>query len=105
MNMSNALQQQHSTLQSQLKYKHIGITNMKTKIISQIVLTLGLVFVLGSAITPAHGGTEQTSASAIDALDQLLPVVTIHRLITLAEEKSVPSCWARVRQSRWLQSL
>jgi hypothetical protein len=30
---------------------------MKTKIISKILLTLGLVFVLGSAVTPVHGGS------------------------------------------------
>jgi len=33
------------------------INNMKTKIISKILLTLGLVFVLGSAVTPVHGGS------------------------------------------------
>jgi hypothetical protein len=31
------------------------ITNMKTKIISKFLLTLGLVFLLGSAITQVHG--------------------------------------------------
>ena len=31
---------------------------MKTKIISKILLTLALVFVLGSAITHVHGGTQ-----------------------------------------------
>ena len=51
---------------------------MKTKIIRRILLTLGLVFVLGSAITPVHGGTEPTSGSAIDSLSQQLPVVSIH---------------------------
>ena len=39
---------------------------MKTKIISKILLSLGLMFVLGSAITQVHGE------------DQKLPVVTIH---------------------------
>ena len=51
---------------------------MKTKIISKILLTLGLVFVLGSAITPVHGGTRPSSASVIDSQDQQFPVVTIH---------------------------
>ena len=51
---------------------------MKTTIMSKILLTLSLVFVLGSAITPVHGGTEPTSASGIDPLSQLLPVVTIN---------------------------
>jgi hypothetical protein len=37
---------------------------MKTKIISKMLLSLGLVFVLGSAITQVHGGE--------------LPVITIH---------------------------
>jgi hypothetical protein len=49
---------------------HIRITNMKTQIISKILLTLGLVFVLGSAITPMHGGTQPSSASVVG--------VTIH---------------------------
>jgi hypothetical protein len=40
--------------------------HVKTKIISTILLSLGLVFVLGSAITQVHGEDEQ------------LPVVTIH---------------------------
>jgi len=48
---------------------------MKTKIISKILLTLGLAFVLGSAITHAHGGTEVSSPSVIGPPD--FPVVTI----------------------------
>src|SRR3984893_14747145 len=39
---------------------------MKTRIISKILLSLGLVFVLGSAITQVHSE------------DQKLPVITIH---------------------------
>jgi hypothetical protein len=38
---------------------------MNTKIISKILLSLGLVFVLGSAITQAHAGEQ-------------LPLITIH---------------------------
>ena len=38
---------------------------MKTKVISKIILSLGLVFVLGSAITPVQGGEQ-------------LPIVTIN---------------------------
>jgi hypothetical protein len=53
------------------------ITNMKTKIISKILLTLGLVLVLGSAVTPVHGGTQPSSASVIGPPDQL-PVVNIN---------------------------
>ena len=45
---------------------------MKTKIISKTLLGLGLVFVLGSAITQAHGG------SPAGAQDVQLPVITIH---------------------------
>ena len=78
MNTLNDLQKQHSTLQTQPKHKQIGITNMKTKIISKIFLTLGLVLVLGSAITPVYGGTEPAAASVTDSLSQQLPVVTIH---------------------------
>ena len=50
---------------------------MKTKIISKIILTLGLVLVLGSAVTPMHGGTQPSSASVIGPPDQL-PVVNIN---------------------------
>ena len=50
---------------------------MKTKIISKILLTLGLVLVLGSAVTPVHGGTQPSSASVIGPPDQL-PVVNIN---------------------------
>jgi hypothetical protein len=51
---------------------------MKTQIVSKILLTLGLVFVLASAITPVHGGTQPTSASVIGPPDQQFPVVTIN---------------------------
>jgi hypothetical protein len=54
------------------------INNMKTKIISKILLTLGLVLVLGSAVTPMHGGTQPTSASVIGPPPPQFPVVTIH---------------------------
>jgi hypothetical protein len=39
---------------------------MKTKVISKVLLSIGLLFVLGSAITQVHGE------------DDKLPVVTIH---------------------------
>ena len=45
---------------------------MKTKIISKLLLSLGLVFVLGSAITPLRG-----DSPAIPSPGQL-PVVSIH---------------------------
>ena len=51
---------------------------MKTKIISKTLLTLGLVLVLASAITPAHGGTQPSSASVIDPPPSQFRVVTIH---------------------------
>jgi hypothetical protein len=51
---------------------------MKTKISSKILLTLGLVLVLGSAVTPMHGGTQPSSASVIDPPPPQFPVVTIH---------------------------
>src|SRR5580704_5097207 len=50
---------------------------MKTKIISKILLTLALVFVLGSATTHVHGATQGSSPSVIGFPDQF-PVVTIH---------------------------
>ena len=51
---------------------------MKTKIISKILLTLALVFVLGSAITHVHGATQASSPSVIGPPDQQFPVVTIN---------------------------
>jgi hypothetical protein len=48
------------------------INNMKTKIISKLLLSLGLAFVLGSAITQVRG-----DSPAIPPPEQLL-VVTIH---------------------------
>jgi hypothetical protein len=50
---------------------------MKTKIISKILLTLTLAFVLGSAITQANGDTQGDSVSPIGPPDQS-PVVAIH---------------------------
>jgi hypothetical protein len=51
---------------------------MKTKIIGKILLTLGLVLVLGSAITPVHGATQGSSPSVIGSPDQQFPVVTVN---------------------------
>jgi hypothetical protein len=45
---------------------------MKTKLISKIVLSLGFVLVLGSAITQVHGG------SSASAQDVQLPAITIY---------------------------
>ena len=50
---------------------------MKTKIISKILLTLGLVLVLARAITPLHGGAQPSAASVIGPPDQA-PVVNIN---------------------------
>ena len=51
---------------------------MKTKIISKLLFTLALVFVLGNGITPLHGATQPSSASPIDPPPPQFPVVTIH---------------------------
>ena len=53
---------------------------MKTKIISKILLTLALAFVLGSAITHAHGGTQASFPSPIGPPDHQFPVITIHSI-------------------------
>ena len=45
---------------------------MKTKIISKILVGLGLVFVLGSAITQVYGGSPASSQG------EQMPVITIH---------------------------
>jgi hypothetical protein len=55
---------------------------MKTKMISQILLTLTLVFVLGSAITPVHGGTQASGGSVIGPPAAQFPFVTIHSVTT-----------------------
>src|SRR5262249_56082437 len=51
---------------------------MKTKMISKILLTLGLVFVLVSAITQVRGESEASSAFPTSSEDVNLPVITIH---------------------------
>jgi hypothetical protein len=51
---------------------------MNTKIISRILLSLGLVFVFGGAITQVHGGSATTSAYQISPQDQQVPVITVH---------------------------
>ena len=45
---------------------------MKTKILSKVLLSVGLAFVLGSAITQVRGGSLASSQ------DVQLPVITIH---------------------------
>jgi hypothetical protein len=57
---------------------------MKTKIISKILLTLALAFVLGSAITSVHGATQGSSPSVIGPPDQQFPVVTINSVTASA---------------------
>ena len=51
---------------------------MKTKIIRKILVSLGLVFVLVSAITQVHGGDTVSSAYLTSPEDVQLPAVTIH---------------------------
>ena len=51
---------------------------MRTKIISKILLTLALAFVLGSTITHVNGDTQGNSASPIGPPPPQFPVVTIH---------------------------
>ena len=82
---------------------------MNTKIISKILLSLGLVVVLGSAITPVHGGTQPSSDSVPGSPDQQLPVVTIHTTdnvtrgetgtFVLAENPRIPATTTFVRFS------
>ena len=50
---------------------------MKTKMISKILLILGLVLVLGGAVAPVDGAAQPSSASVIGPPDQL-PVVNIN---------------------------
>jgi hypothetical protein len=62
---------------------------MKTKIISKILLTLGLVLVLGSAVTPMHGGTQPSATSVIGPPPVQFPVVTIHTVNASASTGSI----------------
>ena len=55
---------------------------MKTKIISKILVGLGLVFVLGSAITQVRGDTQATPPPV------QLPAVTIHSTDNVARGKT-----------------
>jgi len=57
---------------------------MKTKIISKILLTLALVLMLGSAVTPMYGDTQPSSASVIGPPPPQFPVVTIHTVTASA---------------------
>jgi hypothetical protein len=51
---------------------------MKTKIISKILLSLGLAFVLVSAMPQVRAGNEVSSSYPTSSEDVKLPVVTIH---------------------------
>jgi len=51
---------------------------MKTQIISKILLALGLVVVLGGAVTPAHGDSQSSSAPVTGSTNAAFPVVTIN---------------------------
>jgi hypothetical protein len=51
---------------------------MKTKIIIKILLSLGLVLVLASAITQVHGDSPTSFASPTSPEDVKLPVISIH---------------------------
>jgi hypothetical protein len=55
-----------------------GIIQMKTKILSKSLLSLGFVLVLGSAITQVHGDSPTSFASPTSPQDVQLPVVSIH---------------------------
>jgi hypothetical protein len=48
------------------------------EIIGKILVSLGLVFVLGSAIAQVHGGSAESSAYQTSSEDVKLPVITIH---------------------------
>jgi hypothetical protein len=64
-------------LNSLTKHTH-QISSMKTTMIGKILLTIGLVCVLGSAITPVHGSTQSSDASVTGPADAAFPVVTIN---------------------------
>jgi hypothetical protein len=51
---------------------------MRTQILSKVLFNLGLMLVLGSAITQVHGGNPPSSACSTSSQDQQPPVITIH---------------------------
>jgi hypothetical protein len=51
---------------------------MRTKILSKILLSLGLMFVLGSTITQVRGDSLTSSASPTSLEPEKFPVITIH---------------------------
>jgi hypothetical protein len=51
---------------------------VKTKIISKVLLSLGVMLLLGSMITQVRGDDPQSSADLTSPQDVKLPVVTIH---------------------------
>jgi len=51
---------------------------MKTKILSKLLLSIGLMLVLGNAITQVRGGNPLTSADLTSPQDVKLPVITVH---------------------------
>ena len=51
---------------------------MKAKILSRILLSLGLIFVLGSTITRVHGNSLTSSALPTGPQAEQVPVITIH---------------------------
>ena len=51
---------------------------MKSRIIGNTLLSLGLVFLLGSTIRQMRGGNSESSASLTNPEDVQLPIITIH---------------------------
>ncbi len=51
---------------------------MRAKIFSRILLSLGLMFVLGSTITQVRGDSPPSSTYSTSPQDQQTPVMTIH---------------------------
>src|SRR6267143_3753509 len=51
---------------------------MKAKILSKILLSIGLIFVLGSTIMQVRGENPPSSAPLTSPQDVQLPVITIH---------------------------
>jgi hypothetical protein len=51
---------------------------MRTKILSKILLSLGLMFVLGSTITQVHGDSLISAAPATSLEPEKYPLITVH---------------------------
>jgi hypothetical protein len=61
---------------------------MKAKILSKILLSIGLMFVLGSTIMQGRGENPPSSAPLTSLQDMQLPVITVHSTADVTRGKT-----------------